>query len=64
MYTTREVPTTIYNVLVCGVSIGMTFSLLRAEEWLRDSMSRGEKEIRAVRYQAPHDSSVVPIYAS
>ena len=51
-------PTVIYNAVIGGVSIGLTFSKQRAETWIRQSMYKGKKEVRAVAYKEPHDVSV------
>ena len=40
----------IYNVLIGGNSIGMTFKRTEAEAWLKASMYPGEKQIVAVKY--------------
>ena len=40
----------IYNVLIGGCSIGLTFKLAEAQDWVRSSMFEGTKEIRAVNY--------------
>jgi hypothetical protein len=40
----------IYNVLIGGVSVGMTFNKSEAMSWVAQSMYQGKKEILTVAY--------------
>lgn len=40
----------IYNVLIGGTSIGLTFKLAEAQQWLKESMYTGSKKIVKVAY--------------
>lgn len=44
--------TVIYNVVIGGVSVGMTFSITEAENWVKRTMFKGEKKIYPVAYNA------------
>ena len=54
--------TTIYNVKIGGVSIGMTFNKAIAERWAKMSMYHGKKEIVPVEYREPQDITVRVAY--
>jgi hypothetical protein len=47
--------TVVYNVLVGGFSIGLTFNHNEAVSWLQSSSFQGRKEIIAVRYNVDGD---------
>lgn len=57
-------PNVIYNVLIGGYSIGMTFSLPKAMTWLHKSMYKGNKVVRAVRYTEPNNLTIKVDYGS
>lgn len=40
----------VYNVLIGGYSIGLTFKLDEAQSWVRESMFNGTKQIVPARY--------------
>lgn len=41
----------IFNVLIGGVSVGMTFNRNEAASWVSQSMYQGRKEIVSVPYK-------------
>lgn len=51
----KEQKLLIYNVMIAGVSIGMTFNRLEAEDWKRSSMYSGDKRVVAVHYTEERD---------
>lgn len=47
----------VYNVLIGGVSIGLTRNLVEAQDWVRDSTYTGSKVIKAFP-----DHAMTPAY--
>ena len=46
----------VFNVLIGGVSIGLTFNRNEAANWIAQSMYKGSKEIIAVPYRIERPS--------